>query len=419
MRKLRTALQVVVTSQGNPETMKRVTENLVKERSDTAVQTADREQQLAMAVYEAEGRVNELKRERDNWQQQHSKAQAQATKSKGEVSVLRHQLTAAQATQAQAARELRQQTLMVEELTELAADATMYAMDLTENGMPSAALPTSQDADELEAATRVLSARAKEAGSAAGSLMMLEAQLRAKTLEAQESKRSLAVAERELSNVSTQLEAAQARITTLQEELRQLKAQVSDLQAELATRPTEQQLADLEAELTAPLELAERSLAEVVDATSKRESMLAGEMRQLERSLDAEKAARLRAVKELEVQLQVRPSSSFFSALPVGAGKGRLAFRQTQSQRPRQWFLSKRMTDAGRACAMGVRDPQEARDAKSAAAFASTTEAALQVRVNQLEGELTTAMTAVTQVTPGSLSYWLRAHVIMHHASEC
>jgi chromosome segregation ATPase len=315
MRKLRTALQVVVTSQGNPETMERVTEKLVKERSDTAKQTADREQQLAMAVYEAEGRVKELQRERDNWQQQHSRAQAQATKSKGEVSNLRHQLTAAQATQAQAARELRQQTLMVEELTALAADATMYAMDLTENGLPVAALgPTSRDADELEAATRALSARAKEAGSAAGSLMMLEAQLRAKTLEVEESKRSLLVAERELKNVSTQLEGAQAHITTLQEELRQLKAQVSDLRAELATRPTEQQLADLEAELTAPLELAERSLAEVVDATSKRESKLAGEMRQLERSLDAEKAARMRATKELEAQLQVRP----FSAGPLG-----------------------------------------------------------------------------------------------------
>jgi hypothetical protein len=74
--------------------------------------------------------------ERDSWQQQHSRAQTTAASVGVEVGSLRHQLTAAQATQAQAARELRQQTRMVEELTELAADATVYAMDLVANGAP-------------------------------------------------------------------------------------------------------------------------------------------------------------------------------------------------------------------------------------------------------------------------------------------
>jgi hypothetical protein len=91
MRRLRAALEVVASSQvclqerlesdslwrsnlqpltltlqrfgvqGNPQTLSRVAETLARERSDTAGETADREQQLAMAVYEAEGRVKALK----------------------------------------------------------------------------------------------------------------------------------------------------------------------------------------------------------------------------------------------------------------------------------------------------------------------------------------------------------------------
>jgi hypothetical protein len=71
-------------------------------------------------------------------------------------------------------------------------------------------------AEDLEAATAELSLRAKAAGSAAGSLMMLEAQLRAKTQEAQQSKRTLQTAEREMTNKEAELGSAQGRIVSLQ-----------------------------------------------------------------------------------------------------------------------------------------------------------------------------------------------------------
>jgi chromosome segregation ATPase len=81
-----------------------------------------------MEVEEAEQRAQALSGENAKWQQAYQEATRSASDAQADLDNLQSRLDAALSSQSTLARDLEEQTAVVEQLTQLAADATLAAL---------------------------------------------------------------------------------------------------------------------------------------------------------------------------------------------------------------------------------------------------------------------------------------------------